>query len=233
MRSGTGSQPSEPWQPSRKSLVHAIELMRRAVYFEHLAIVGFDIGGDASDATLIYGDWPDEFVQAYERDGWRQRDPVFDLLLRKSAPLMPAEIRQTLAADSHAEPYLAFIEQFGVPVPVVLPVFHLQEIAGAVAIGRTKPFAPEEVHFFALIAPTLHREFAGDLRADLGGAKLTRREVECLRHASKGMTSEEIALVMPLAAATVTAQIRSAAAKLGATNRVAAIAEAIRRGIIE
>ncbi len=233
MRSGIGSPLSEPWKPTRTSLIHAIELMRRAVYFEHLTVVGFDVGEEVSAPILIYSDWPQDLRDIYERDGWGDRDPIFALLRAKTAPVHPAEVRQALASDPSMDGFASLLARFEVPAPLVLPIFHLQAIAGAVTVARSKPFAPEDVHFFTLIAPTLHREFAGDLRADLGGAKLTRREVECLRYASTGMTSEEIALVMPLAAATVTAQIRSAAAKLGAANRVSAIAEAIRRGIIE
>jgi DNA-binding CsgD family transcriptional regulator len=123
---------------------------------------------------------------------------------------------------------------FGVPVPLAVPIFHLQRLCGAVAFSRHKPFHPDESYYLSLVAPAFHRDFARELRAGLDGrAQLTLREIECLRHASTGMTSEEIAEVMPLAAATVTAQLRSAAAKLGAANRVSAIAEAIRRGVIE
>lgn len=233
MRTGSGSNSFEPWQPSRASLVNAIELIRRAVYFEHLMIVGFDLGDGSLTPTMIHGDWPDGLLSAYDRDAWGTRDPMFAILKAKGAPLLPEEVLDGVKRNPDGAQFLSLLTEHGVPVPVVIPIFHLQAIVGAVTIARAKPFAPEEIHFFALVAPTLHREFAGDLRADLGGAKLTRREVECLRHASTGMTSEEIALVMPLAAATVTAQIRSAAAKLGAANRVSAIAEAIRRGIIE
>lgn len=234
MRVGSGNTSNKLWPSLNSNLSHAIELVRRAVYFEHLSVVGYAVNGDRqAGGTLLYCDWPEELVAVYQQDGWAEHDPVAATLVSKRSTIQPDDIQAVVRDDQKGSEFVRLLRTFGVPLPTVVPVFHLQEISGAVAFARHKPFSPGELQFFALIAPPLHKEFAGDLRADLGGARLTRREVECLRYASTGMTSEEIALVMPLAAATVTAQIRSAAAKLGAANRVSAIAEAIRRGIIE
>jgi DNA-binding CsgD family transcriptional regulator len=213
----------------------AIDVVRRAVYFEHVFIAGSETRNDAPDhSSILYCDWPGELVDTYLGDGWYRHDPVAAALTRKRTAVLPSDVAEISRDDPKASEFVRLLRSFGVPLPLAIPVFHLQQICGTVAFSRSKPFAPDDISFFRMLAPALHREFAGDIRAGLdNGVRLTRREVECLRHASTGMTSEEIAAVMPLAAATVTAQLRSAAAKLGAANRVSAIAEAIRRGIIE
>jgi DNA-binding CsgD family transcriptional regulator len=235
MTSGPRSGSNDGRNSGRAILLNCIDVIRRSVYFEHLFIAGADTSGDGPDhSAILYTDWPEELVGAYLGDGWARHDPVASAMTVKRGTVMPADILDHARDDGKAGEFLRLLRSFGVPLPVAIPVFHLQQICGTVAFSRSKPFGQEDVFFFNLISPALHREFAGDLRAGLeNGVKLTRREVECLRHASTGMTSEEIAAVMPLAAATVTAQLRSAAAKLGAANRVSAIAEAIRRGIIE
>lgn len=63
--------------------------------------------------------------------------------------------------------------------------------------------------------------------------QLTARETECLRLASQGKTSRAIAAKMRLNRRQVDRSFDSAAEKLGAENRTHAVAEALRRKIIE
>ena len=62
--------------------------------------------------------------------------------------------------------------------------------------------------------------------------ELTPREIEALRYVSSGMTTKAIASQMFLSHHTVGDHIRNGYRKLGVHNRVMAVMEAIRRGII-
>lgn len=79
---------------------------------------------------------------------------------------------------------------------------------------------------FALVA---------QLRPVLAGRRpnLTRREMECLRLTAGGLTSEEIAQRLGLSAHTANQYLASTAQKLDATNRIHAVAKAIRLGLID
>ena len=212
-----------------------IEILRRAIYFENIFIAG--VGPDnrgPGTGTLIYSDWPADLIDRYLTEKLYLVDPCVIALKERRSLVQPADIMRVAGDDPELNATIALRLGFGIPLPLIVPVFHLQNMVGSIAFARNKPFSADEIFFFQVLVPPLHRLFAEELRADLpDGVQLSPREVECLRHASKGLTSEEIASIMPLAAATITAQLRSAAAKLGAANRTSAIAEAIRRGIID
>ena len=62
--------------------------------------------------------------------------------------------------------------------------------------------------------------------------KLTARELECLRWASAGKTSSETAMIMDRSLETARLHMKNAIAKLNATNRAQAIANAVHLGLI-
>lgn len=62
--------------------------------------------------------------------------------------------------------------------------------------------------------------------------KLTRREQECMRWAALGKTSAEIAIILNRSPETVRLHIKNSIAKLNATNRAQAVANALDRGLI-
>lgn len=64
------------------------------------------------------------------------------------------------------------------------------------------------------------------------GRGLAPRELEALLGVAQGMTAKEIARQMQIAQGTVVNRIESAMFKLGVAKRTAAVAEAMRRGVI-
>jgi DNA-binding NarL/FixJ family response regulator len=62
---------------------------------------------------------------------------------------------------------------------------------------------------------------------------LTEREIEILRLIAKGLTNNEAAHVLDLSRATVRTHLEHIYQKLDVTNRVEAITEGLRKGIIE
>lgn len=225
---GQGRQP-------KQDLIAVVDLLRRSVYFEHVVVAGVDQGARApGTGSIIHCDWPAEVLERYLAERMFLKDPCVRALKERRSLVQPADVLRVAGDDREMHGTISYLRESGIPLPTILPVFHLQNLVGSISFSRNKPFSGDEIFLLQIVVPPLHRLFAEDIRSELSeGVQLTLREVECLRHASKGLTSEEIAEVMPLAAATITAQLRSAAGKLGAANRTSAIAEAIRRGIIE
>lgn len=73
---------------------------------------------------------------------------------------------------------------------------------------------------------------AGLLAGDLQAGRLSERERQCLFWVSEGKTSEEVAVILGVTANTVNSYITHAIRKFTASNRVQAVASAIRSGII-
>ena len=61
---------------------------------------------------------------------------------------------------------------------------------------------------------------------------LTKREIECLQWAAVGKSEWEISQILGISEHTSEKHLLNAKAKLGAANRVQAVAEALRRGFI-
>jgi DNA-binding CsgD family transcriptional regulator/Tfp pilus assembly protein PilF len=88
------------------------------------------------------------------------------------------------------------------------------------------------------IGATLETERADALAAELGGqpaaktSPLTKRECEVLRLVAEGNTNREIAEQLVLSEHTVNRHVTNILAKLRSPSRTAAVAEALRRGLI-
>lgn len=80
------------------------------------------------------------------------------------------------------------------------------------------------------IGRTMQMLAAGEAGGD--EVRLTARERECLRWAARGKSEWEIGAILGISEHTSEKHLISARAKLRATNRVQAVAEAIRRGYI-
>jgi two-component system NarL family response regulator len=70
------------------------------------------------------------------------------------------------------------------------------------------------------------------LAARIGQATLTVREMEVLRHLAQGMRNKEIAVALSISEETARAHIKGIFHKLNVHDRTAALAEALRRGIV-
>lgn len=63
-------------------------------------------------------------------------------------------------------------------------------------------------------------------------ARLTPREIDCLRWCSRGKTNWEISRILDLSERTVEHYLSRANRKLGTTNRTQAVARALKLGLI-
>lgn len=69
--------------------------------------------------------------------------------------------------------------------------------------------------------------------AQSGRRQLTERELECLQIIAKGLSNNEAARVLGLSKATIRTHLEHIYQKLDVTNRVEAVTEGIRQGIID
>jgi two-component system, NarL family, nitrate/nitrite response regulator NarL len=93
----------------------------------------------------------------------------------------------------------------------------------AVARGRT------------VLAPELQAAVADEirLRAPRDRPVMTERERETLTLMAKGLSAPQIGLALHLSTATVKTHLQHIYGKLGVSERAAAVAEAMRRGLLE
>jgi DNA-binding CsgD family transcriptional regulator len=102
--------------------------------------------------------------------------------------------------------------------------------------GDAAPLGAAETAVLRMLAAALEKRL-GDVscteRRPPERSPLSRRERECLEWTSAGKTTWEIAAILEISQNTVDGYIASATRKLGAVNRAQAVAEALRRGLID
>jgi DNA-binding CsgD family transcriptional regulator len=126
-----------------------------------------------------------------------------------------------------------------VPLPgttgLAFPVAAGQDASGLVVFIGTRLAASDRA------LPDLHGEcfslFENAVRQDATSPReaisLTKRELECIRLAADGLSSEEIAKALRLSLHTANQYLSDAARKLNANGRMHTVAKALRLGLID
>jgi LuxR family transcriptional regulator len=220
--------------PSRRHIASHpfVDRIRLAVPFDFFAVSGLDLDGYRfGNGHSVDTNIPPAFLDAYYSDGLLAVDPFVKASAFASGVLIEEEI---YAHDPPPQRLLYLTRTFGVVNRTLFPIRRGDKVYGAVTFSRATPFLEEEVNFLGDIAENLHRVMTRPIMEKFAAQvmNLTDGEIECLRCASLGMTSEEISAVSGYTTDTVNSYVKAAIRKLSAKNRGHAIAEAIRRGLI-
>ncbi|WP_117194331.1 helix-turn-helix transcriptional regulator [Rhizobium terrae] len=210
----------------------ALILAQRAVPFDFVSVSGLDLGNyRVGSFTSVTSNFPPAFVEAYEGEKLYLTDPMV-LTGTRGAEIVTEE-----NLDLPLEPRLAYLlRTFHIGHRLAFFLRRGDRTYGSVVFARDAGiFRAEEIEYLALLAAPLHEKITRPLVKRFGAeiVGLLEGEVECLRLAAQGMTSEEIAATSRFRKETVDSYLKSAAKKLGARNRAHAIAEAIRKKLIE
>lgn len=188
------------------------------------------------------GDWQDLWCS----EGFYQIDPVQLLSISAISPFvwsyLPKEetVLQRFIDRRHA-PVVGYLQDAqlacGVTVPIHLPRGGLVTLTGLRRHGCQHDLeeARHSLADFSLLAHAL-QEVAHPLLTKENANKairLTRRELECLRWAAEGLTAAQIAEQLNRSLATVSLHLTSAMHKLGAKNRVQAVARAVHYRLLD
>ena len=210
-----------------------IERLRLSVAFDFFAVSGLDLDGYRfGSGHSIDTDVPPAFLDAYYADNLLRQDPFVKASMAATGVVVEEEIYR----DNPPPQRLLYLSRtFGVLNRTLFPIRRGEMVYGAVSFARATPFDQDEIQFLGEVAETMHRVITRPIMEMFSAQtmKLTDGEIVCLRWASLGRTSEEIASASGFTPDTVNSYVKSASRKLRAENRVHAIAEAIRRGLIQ
>lgn len=188
------------------------------------------------------GDWEDLWCG----EGYYQLDPVQHLAISSISPFVWSYLPkdQTVLQrhlDNRHAPVSGYLQDArltcGVTIPMHLPRGGLATLTGLRAHTSERDLAEARHHLadFSLLAHAL-QEAAHPLLIKDGANKsirLTRRELECLRWAAEGLTAGQIAEQLNRSLATISLHLTSAMHKLGAKNRVQAVARAVHYRLLD
>lgn len=210
-----------------------LEYLRKAVPFRHVAVGGLDLDGyEFGHGYSIDTDMPPAFIETYFAEGLGQVDPVVIRALKADKPYTEEQANDMVAPSRRFE---SLAQYFGIRNRFFIPIAREGKVYGGVCFtSSTRPFTAGETEFLIMTAAPLHRALTKPLmdRFAKKVLKLTPSEIACLELASTGLTSEEIAEVSKYKIETINSYLKSATKKLGASNRLEAVATAIRRGLL-
>lgn len=209
-----------------------VEFLRKAVPFQHIAVGGLDLDGyNFGHGHSIDTDMPPAFIETYFSEGLGQADPVVIQALQTDKPFTEEQANDGVPPSPRLESLMQFFE---IRNRFFIPIAREGKVYGGVCFTNTRPFTTGEAEFLIMTAEPLHRTLTKPLMDRFAEKvlKLTPGEITCLELASTGLTSEEIAEVSKYQTETINSYLKSATKKLGASNRVEAVATAIRRGLL-
>jgi DNA-binding HTH domain-containing proteins len=210
-----------------------IERLRAAVPFDYVFISGLDLDNYRfGSGCSIDTDLPPAYVETYYAEQLWNVDP-FALAMRTATRIVCEKDLYAVAPPPERLTYL--LETFGIHNRTLFPLLRGNVVYGGVWVTRKTPFSADELDFLSVVAGSIHAAVTRPLmdRFATEELKLSRGEIACLAHAGQGGTSEEIAARTGYQLDTVNSYLKSAIRKLGAANRTHAIAEAIRRRLID
>lgn len=211
-----------------------VDLCRRSVPFAGFMMSGCGIAqlGPAS-GNILATDFPLVLVRRIVAEHWHECDAAVVAALESHGIVGPSELARIAARDALMASRLEARREYGLGPSCVVPVLRAGRTVGAVEFTRDAPPTPREAQYLEMIAATLFREALRLNPPDLRRFTPSRRELDCLRLSSEGRTNAEIAAAFAISAQTVAFHIKRCCVKLSAGNKVGAVAEAIRRGLIE
>jgi LuxR family transcriptional regulator, quorum-sensing system regulator BjaR1 len=193
---------------------------------QYLAVIFLPSGGERIEEMALAWKVPAEWKEHYSNANFFQRDPA---VRHSCRTILPFDWESSPCDPENEREWLEVLQRgrdFGVQKGIAVPVPSPSGMIGAVWVGGPD-FDEREVHKPLLHSLGLHvfhrlEHFLGRRRH--GKVRLTEREREILAWVSEGKTAWEIGCILSISQRTVEWHIEKACKRLGAANRLQAIA---------
>ncbi|CAN7221175.1 helix-turn-helix transcriptional regulator [Mesorhizobium caraganae] len=191
--------------------------------------------GQQKDHVLLC-DWPVEWLERYVARNYVDHDPVVSHMKELQAPFQWREASRGIRVDRSSGEVMGDAREFKLRDGLAFPLVTLEGQIVMVSLGgEAVELSGAEFGLVSLVstyavgrAMQLHTMAANTI----DHIELTPRERECLKWAAVGKSEWEISQILGISEHTSEKHLLNAKSKLGAVNRVQAVAEAIRRGYI-
>lgn len=192
----------------------------------------------------VYLTWPYELVEVYDDRSLIEVDPRIHDALHTVVPKVWEQT--TYRGRSNAvDAFLGVMETFGIASGVVCPVRDMHGRTAMLSLSSSirandvvrRQAIAQSLGNMMLFGLYFHELFVQGVINEhippyLSGRKLSLRERECLTMAAHGLVGEDIAERLGMSLRTIQHHFDSIRSKLGAVNRMEAVAIALSRGII-
>ena len=189
----------------------------------------------AQRENVLFQGWPVPWLQRYIERGYVFVDPVIRRIQSNLSPFDWADAEPDPEHEESARYVMEEGREHGLGAGFAVPLITLEGDIAAVSLGGERMEVPPKAEGMISLISTYAMGRAIQLRAKMAPKPkepLTSREVECIRWAAAGKSEWEIGAILGISEHTAERHLLNAKNKLRAVNRVQAVAEAIRTGII-
>ena len=191
--------------------------------------------GQQKDHVLLC-DWPGEWLERYVARNYVDHDPVVSHMKQLQAPFQWRDASRSIVVDKGSDEVMGDAREFKLRDGLAFPLVTLDGQIVMVSLGGEAVELSGEEFGMVSLASTYAIGRAMQLHTKptnvIDHIVLTARERECLQWAAVGKSEWEISQILGISEHTSEKHLLNAKSKLGAANRVQAVAEAIRRGYI-
>lgn len=204
--------------------------------------VGVQIADPLRDrqVEVTFGRTHPSWYAHYQAEGHAARDPIVREMLRSTEPLFWSDLPARRGALKPEEArVMEEARSFGLNEGLMTPLHHVDGSVSAVLMmgERMASDAPDTraaLHLLSIYYGSLARKLSQSKKdAEPLKAKLSARQIECLRWAREGKSSYVIGQILSLSARTVDEHLATACKKLGVHTRMQAVAQALLLGLLE
>ena len=203
--------------------------------FDRFIIAGLPERGADFRPFVMSSNWDPEWFARYAGEGYVHVDPVAQHCISVCMPFAWSEVNRDPSLSAAARRVVREAADFGMPEGLCVPVHAEGGWQGAVSLaGPTDRLSDKhriELHMLALYAHgqlrNLHAVHDNCVRR-----LITPREAEVLRWVATGKTASDIAGITGLSVRTVNQHCENAQRRLGTSNRLQTVVEALRHHLI-
>jgi LuxR family transcriptional regulator, quorum-sensing system regulator BjaR1 len=179
--------------------------------------------------------WPGDWTTRYIERDYVFVDPIIAFIRRTLQPFHWRDAPVLPGSEGVTHELFGEAGEHRLKAGFTVPLITLEGSIAAVSLGGEHvdipPYAVGMVSLVATYAMGRAMHFV-TAEASRQKAALSRRETECLKWAAEGKSEWEISRILGISEHTAARHLVNAKTKLGTSNRVHTIAEAIRIGII-
>lgn len=188
------------------------------------------------DQNVFLNGWPMGWAERYFERNYIFIDPIATKLQSDLTAFTWDQARIDPAVATDANRMFGEATEFGLCAGFAIPFVTLEGSIASISLGGQRIDLPPRAKGMLSLISTYTMGRAIQLRNNTKQQTLyrplTHREIEAMRWAADGKTEWEISVIMSISEHTAAKHLNNARTKLGAVNRVQAIANAIRSGII-
>jgi LuxR family transcriptional regulator, quorum-sensing system regulator BjaR1 len=185
-------------------------------------------------SMLVESGLPRELSTLFQTQDYLQFSPVARMARHSFVPVLWTRETWINESDQRAHEFMRIVESFGIHQGLVVPVRGPAGVEADVSLsGARIDIPPDCVPLIQLLAYYgFVRTWQLNARPARPRRVLTARDRDVLAWAAHGKSTLEIAEVLGISTRSVEEHVRHACRRLGASNRTAAVAIAMRDGLI-